>query len=594
MVVLNHLRRFYCRIGIACPRGGGTPSSRRSSSCSSFRSNAKSEISRSRIGSSPMQDLPADDPDFVRQWQRHLQRHAHTAAWNVYLRRSQTTITTAITATPATQRKGKQQQKRRSSACCADGCAAPHGNFLPDELLRLPEAASAQQSDGAEARQSGGSKSDSSSSSSSSGVVNFDHISFDMSPEPSRRNQTDAKGRMGRDLEVKDEAEEGSKHPDAQNQSIVIDLLDDDDDFRDSSGSSFPTQKSPSTNVSSLAKKSSSPGYVVSSSGSNNDYESLGSVENEWDGNEQDSSMNSDLSVKELVHRTNKLVLLSSDDEEADQPYYSSSDDSIEAVPRKPSPKSRRCPAAKISNQRTVTKSFVKAREIMSQELLTQFDQMAFGGGLVAPTDSSTANVTVTWNKSLRTTAGLTRLKRSYRIPGNPDAGIRRTALIELSTKVLDRDERLRSTLLHELCHAAAWIVDGVSKPPHGACFRKWARRAMRDVPGVQVTTTHEYAIEFKFAWACVECHTVYRRHSRSLCTETKCCGKCRGRLQEIVPGSGSARMPRIKAPPSEYNLFVKEQSKRVRKRLERRTGGTVAQGDVLKECARLWRVQKA
>jgi hypothetical protein len=34
-----------------------------------------------------------------------------------------------------------------------------------------------------------------------------------------------------------------------------------------------------------------------------------------------------------------------------------------------------------------------------------------------------------------------------------------RVATIELSTKVIDDEERLRSTLLHEMCHAAQWLV---------------------------------------------------------------------------------------------------------------------------------------
>ena len=34
-----------------------------------------------------------------------------------------------------------------------------------------------------------------------------------------------------------------------------------------------------------------------------------------------------------------------------------------------------------------------------------------------------------------------------------------RVATIELSTKVIDDEERLRSTLLHEMCHAAQWCT---------------------------------------------------------------------------------------------------------------------------------------
>lgn len=50
-------------------------------------------------------------------------------------------------------------------------------------------------------------------------------------------------------------------------------------------------------------------------------------------------------------------------------------------------------------------------------------------------------------------------------------------ARIELSDKVVDSLTRLRSTLLHELCHVAAWVVDHTAKPPHGPCFKHWADR---------------------------------------------------------------------------------------------------------------------
>ena len=32
----------------------------------------------------------------------------------------------------------------------------------------------------------------------------------------------------------------------------------------------------------------------------------------------------------------------------------------------------------------------------------------------------------------------------------------------------MERSERLRRTLVHELCHVAAWLLDHVAKPPHG------------------------------------------------------------------------------------------------------------------------------
>ena len=41
-------------------------------------------------------------------------------------------------------------------------------------------------------------------------------------------------------------------------------------------------------------------------------------------------------------------------------------------------------------------------------------------------------------------------------------------------TQLLTIAEKLKQTLCHEMCHAAAWLVHGVCKPPHGAHFKHW------------------------------------------------------------------------------------------------------------------------
>ena len=58
-------------------------------------------------------------------------------------------------------------------------------------------------------------------------------------------------------------------------------------------------------------------------------------------------------------------------------------------------------------------------------------------------------------------------------------------------------------------------------------------------------------------------------------------------------------KTPRKKAPPSAYNLFIKDNSKKVREQLtlDRRARGDntkVQQGEVMRECARLWKERKA
>jgi len=202
--------------------------------------------------------------------------------------------------------------------------------------------------------------------------------------------------------------------------------------------------------------------------------------------------------------------------------------------------------------------------------------------------------VSVTWSNKLRTTAGLTRLLRK--------ASGGREAKIELSTKIIDDRKRLRATLLHEMCHAAAWLVDNNSKPPHGPCFKKWAKIAMSAVPDVEVTTTHDYAINsYKYAWACENnCPgVIVQRHSNSFKFHKYSCKRCEGRFVEIeVPsrkGQGSEPLkPRKKAPPSAYNIFVKDNLPKVRRQLSENNGGNVSQKDVMSEVARQWQAKKA
>ena len=105
--------------------------------------------------------------------------------------------------------------------------------------------------------------------------------------------------------------------------------------------------------------------------------------------------------------------------------------------------------------------------------------------------------------------------RKAASVSGQPRT---REARIELSTKVLDRPERLRSTLAHEMCHAAAWLVDGDSRPPHGDAFRRWATKVQRHAK-LEVTTCHRYEIAFKYTYVCTNatCGAVYGRHSQSV-----------------------------------------------------------------------------
>ncbi|VEL25993.1 unnamed protein product [Protopolystoma xenopodis] len=90
-------------------------------------------------------------------------------------------------------------------------------------------------------------------------------------------------------------------------------------------------------------------------------------------------------------------------------------------------------------------------------------------------------------------------------------------ATIELSTKVCTTPERLRDTLLHEICHAAVWLQDGVNGG-HGPRWLRVANRALAAWPHLpRVTRCHSYAIDTRFTYRCTQCSACINRHSRSI-----------------------------------------------------------------------------
>ncbi|VDP13664.1 unnamed protein product [Soboliphyme baturini] len=82
------------------------------------------------------------------------------------------------------------------------------------------------------------------------------------------------------------------------------------------------------------------------------------------------------------------------------------------------------------------------------------------------------------------------------------------TYISEVSSpeSVLLQDGRIRDTLLHEMCHAAAWLIDG-SKSGHGSCWKLYANKANAAFPRIPpVTTRHTYDIKTKFVYCCSVC----------------------------------------------------------------------------------------
>jgi predicted SprT family Zn-dependent metalloprotease len=71
----------------------------------------------------------------------------------------------------------------------------------------------------------------------------------------------------------------------------------------------------------------------------------------------------------------------------------------------------------------------------------------------------------LTWSSRLTATGGF--CKNNLRL---------NTSEIQVSTKVCDTPERMRDVLAHEMCHAAAFLLDQVLDG-HGAYWRAWANK---------------------------------------------------------------------------------------------------------------------
>ncbi|KAM8848635.1 germ cell nuclear acidic protein isoform 4-T4 [Synchiropus picturatus] len=182
-------------------------------------------------------------------------------------------------------------------------------------------------------------------------------------------------------------------------------------------------------------------------------------------------------------------------------------------------------------------RSFKQKREDLTAKLYQLYNTSVFDSKL--PADMS-----VTWNKKMRKTAG-------YCVSGQERGGGRRYARIELSEKVCDSADRLRDTLIHEMCHAATWLINGV-RDGHGNFWKLYARKSTLAHPELpMVTRCHSYDIKYKFQYQCVRCQNTIGRHSKSLDTQRFACALCMGQLVLLTPSKPRA--------PTPFANFVKE-----------------------------------
>lgn len=188
-------------------------------------------------------------------------------------------------------------------------------------------------------------------------------------------------------------------------------------------------------------------------------------------------------------------------------------------------------------------REFKKIRDNVVKELFHLYNKTVFDNKL--PDD-----LQITWNNRMTKTAGFCFYSK---------LGSKNSSRIELSDKVLDCTERVRDTLIHELCHSATWLINGV-RDGHGAQWKYWATKANKLHPDLPIIMRcHAYKINGKFSYECNGCGTRFERFSKSIKLEKHRCAKCGG-IPELVNRTPSTR------PENPYNIFMKENFSSVKK----------------------------
>lgn len=197
-------------------------------------------------------------------------------------------------------------------------------------------------------------------------------------------------------------------------------------------------------------------------------------------------------------------------------------------------------------------KNFKAKKEELTRRLFKLFNREVFDKRL--PDD-----MLLEWNARLVRTAGLCYCKLIRK-----NGVTTRTSKIALSTKVITSPDRLRDTLIHEMCHAAVWLLNNVSGG-HGPFWKSWAHKAMKRFPELpSIERCHTYNIETKFTYKCTKCGYSFGRHSKSLDLEKKRCGYCYGRFEvflssEVQGHNSQEKVMKTPRAPNAFALFVKE-----------------------------------
>jgi predicted SprT family Zn-dependent metalloprotease len=248
------------------------------------------------------------------------------------------------------------------------------------------------------------------------------------------------------------------------------------------------------------------------------------------------------------------------------KPQYRIGDDGLEiGLPTSPSKKNKLMRNLKTQEAK---KLFAMKKNDIAETFLRELDEN-ITDGKVSNMATSTGGIKIIWSKKLNTTAGRANWKRETMrstiigADDKPETNItyRHYASIELAEKVINDEERLLNVIAHEFCHLANFMVSGIRNNPHGKEFKTWAAKCSQQFGdrGIHVTTKHSYDIDYKYVWECTNCGIEFKRHSKSIDPSKHQCGSCKSKLVQIKP------VPRANAIASDYQLFLKENMKKVK-----------------------------
>ncbi|XP_016062863.1 PREDICTED: acidic repeat-containing protein [Miniopterus natalensis] len=207
-------------------------------------------------------------------------------------------------------------------------------------------------------------------------------------------------------------------------------------------------------------------------------------------------------------------------------------------------------------------RNFKKNKDELVQKLYTLINNTVFENKMPERLD-------IRWNNKMLRTAGLCS-SGLFHYPKQ------RYTKIEISLKVCDSADRIRDTLIHELCHAASWLLDGI-RDSHGDAWRYYARKCNVVHPELPlVTRCHNYKINYKIYYECSRCKTRVGRYTRSLNIERFVCAECKGPLI-LLPLTRKDGSP-IKPHVGPFAKYVKQYYGLVRQQ----TAG-ITHGDVMR-----------